>query len=152
MGHLINMIESQKIRIFIVLAILLAGGAYFFPVKKAESSNEVLISLGDYILGSFLAELKVINSKLPYKIDGQTTLISIKYEDNKVVSLYELALVGISREFLDKIKPSITRQACNDDMKKKLLDVDVEFLDKYKNSVGEILFEIPVSKSICSEF
>jgi hypothetical protein len=145
------MIESKKIRIFIALTILLASGAYFFPAKKYESSNEVLISLKDYVLSGFLAELKEINSKLPYKIDGQTTLLSIRYEDDKVVSLYELALVGISREFIDKIKPSVTRQACNEDLKKKLLDVDVEFLEKYKNSVGEILFEIPVSKSICSE-
>jgi hypothetical protein len=121
-------------------------------VYQGRLSNDVVITLKEYILGSFLNELPEINNRLPHKIDGQTTLISIKYEDGKILSDYELSTVSIGGEFLAKIKPAIKKQACGDEMKKKLLQVDVVLLDRYKNPSGDVLFEVPLSKSECTEF
>jgi hypothetical protein len=123
---------------------------YSFLDKKEESSKEVIINVKEYILGSFLNELPEINKKLPHKIDGQTTLISIRYENNKILSIYELPIYVISDEFLNKIKPSIRKQACGDEMKKKLLEVDVVFLDRYQNPTGDVLFEVLLNKSECA--
>jgi hypothetical protein len=123
---------------------------YSFLDKKEESSKEVIINVKEYILGSFLNELPEINKKLPHKIDGQTTLISIRYENNKILSIYELPRYVISDEFLNKIKPSIRKQACGDEMKKKLLEVDVVFLDRYQNPTGDVLFEVLLNKSECA--
>jgi len=78
------MIKSKKFHIFILLTIFLAFLVYSFSGKKEESSKEVIITLKDYILGSFLNELPEINKRLPHKIDSQTTLMSIKYENNKI--------------------------------------------------------------------
>jgi len=146
------MIKSKKFHIFILLTIFLAFLVYSFSGKKEESSKEVIITLKDYILGSFLNELPEINKRLPHKIDSQTTLMSIKYENNKILSVYGLSAYVISDEFLDKIKPSIKKQACGDDMKKKLLEVDVVFLDRYQNPTGDVLFEVALSKSECAQF
>lgn len=146
------MIKSKKFHFFILLTIFLAFLIYYFSGKKEESSKEVIITLKEYILGSFLNELPEINKKLPHKIDGQTTLISMKYENNKILSVYELSTNVISSEFLDKIKPSIKKQACEDEIKKKLLEVDVVFLDRYKNLTGDILFEVALNKFECAQF
>lgn len=145
------MIKSKKFQFLIILTILLAGLVYSFSQKSEDSSKEVLVSLRNYVVGSFLNELPEINKKLPHKIDNQTTLISIGYENNNVLSVYELGAYSISNEFLDKIKPSIIKQACDDAMKKKLLDVDVDVLDRYQNPNGDMLFQIVLSKSICSK-
>jgi len=144
------MIQSKKFHIFILLTIFLAFLVYSFSDKKEESSKEVIINLKEYIIGSFLNELPEINKKLPHKIDSQTTLISIRYENNKILSIYELSIHVISDEFLNKIKPSIRKQACGDEMKKKLLEVDVVFLDRYQNPTGDVLFEVALSKSECA--
>jgi hypothetical protein len=144
------MIQSKKFHIFILLTIFIAFLVYSFLDKKEESSKEVIINVKEYILGSFLNELPEINKKLPHKIDGQTTLISIRYENNKILSIYELPRYVISDEFLNKIKPSIRKQACGDEMKKKLLEVDVVFLDRYQNPTGDVLFEVLLNKSECA--
>jgi hypothetical protein len=143
------MIQSKKFHIFIVLTIFFAFLVYSFSDKKEESSKEVVINLKEYILGSFLYELPEINKKLPYKIDSQTTLISIRYENKKILSTYELSTYVISDEFLNKIKPSIKKQACKDEMKKNLLEVDVVFLNRYQNPTGDVLFEVALSKAEC---
>lgn len=145
------MIKSKKFKFLIILTILLAGFVYSFTRKNEDSSKEIVISLREYILGSFLNELPEINKKLPHKIDDQTTLLSIKYENNKILNIYELGASSISDDFLDKIKPSIKKQACDDAMKKKLLEVNIDILDRYKNPNGDILFEIVLTKSICSK-
>jgi hypothetical protein len=146
------MVKIKKIYIFILITCILTFLVYYFSGKKERSNNEVVITLKEYILGSFLNELPEINNRLPHKIDHQTTLISIKYENNKILSIYELSTVFIGGEFLAKIKPSIKKQACGDEMKKKLLEVDVVFLDRYQNSSGDVLFDVPLSKSECAEF
>jgi len=145
------MTKSKKFQFLIILTILLAGLVYSLSQKREDSSKEVLVSLRDYVVGSFLNELPEINKKLPHKIDSQTTLISIGYENNNVLSVYELGTYSISSEFLDKIKPSITKQACDDAMKKKLLEADVDIFDRYQNTNGDLLFQIVLSKSICSK-
>lgn len=148
---LFNMIKSKKFQFLIILTILIAGFVYSFSRKNEDSSKEIIISLREYILGSFLNELPEINKKLPHRIDDQTVLLSIKYENNKILSIYELGSSSIGGEFLDKIKPSIKKQACDDAMKKKLLEVDIDIVDRYQNPNGDMVFEIVLNKSICSK-
>jgi myo-inositol-1-phosphate synthase len=125
---------------------------FLFSSRKEKSGSEIVITMREYVLGSFLNELSEINKKLPNKIDGYTTLNIIKYEDKKIVSIYELASNDISVDLLEKIKPLIKKQACKDEMKKNLLEVDIDFLDRYQNPTGDILFEVTISKSECAQF
>ena len=145
------MIKNKYLKIYPVSLIFCAVFIFYFFGKKEESSKEVYIGLRDYILEGFLVELPEINKKLPHKIDKETTLISIKYENNKILSVYELASQGVNREFLEKIEPAIKKQECDDDMKKKFLDVDIDFLNRYQNSMGGVIYEILVNSSICSK-
>lgn len=143
------MIKNKKALIYLILISLLIVLFYSFLMKKEKSSKEIEISLQDFILGSFLNELPGINEKLPHKIDNLTTLISIQYENKKILSIYELTSYSISSELLDKIKPPIKKQACEDEMRQKLLGADIEFLDRYKNRIGDILFEVTTNKQEC---
>jgi hypothetical protein len=144
--------KSKIFLIFITLIVLFAGLVFLFSSRKEKSGSEIVITMREYVLGSFLNELSEINKKLPNKIDGYTTLNIIKYEDKKIVSIYELASNDISVDLLEKIKPLIKKQACKDEMKKNLLEVDIDFLDRYQNPTGDILFEVTISKSECAQF
>lgn len=151
-GHLFVMIKSKKFLIFITLIVLLTGiSSLYFP-KKEDSGKEIVITIREYVLGSFLNELSEINKKLPNKIDDHTTLNLVKYEDKKIVSVYELSSNAISIDVVDKIKPLLKKQACKDEMKRNLLEVDVDLLDRYKNPTGDILFEVSISKTECAQF
>lgn len=141
--------KSKKFTILTALVVLFICVVLFFSSRKQDSANEIVISIRDYVLGSFLNELPEINKKLPNKIDDYTTLNLIKYEDKKIVSVYELASNSISVDLLEKIKPLVKKQACKDEMKKNLLEVDIDFLERYQNSSGELLFEFTVNKSEC---
>lgn len=143
--------NSKKSLIFIALIVLVAGSLIVFFSQKEDSEKEIVITMKEYVLGSFLNELSEINKKLPNKIDGHTTLNLIKYEDKKIVSVYELAS-DISVDVIDKIKPFLKKQACKDEMKRNLLEADVDLLDRYKNSTGNILFEVSISKAECAQF
>ena len=145
------MIKNKKNTIYIITLVVLFGISYSFFNKKDDKKKEVIISLKDYILSSFLAELPEINKNLPHKIDGETTLLSIKFENNKVLSVYELNSKSVSREFLEKIRLAIQKQVCDDEVKRKLLDVDIDFLNRYQNSTVDLKFEIPINRSICSK-
>jgi hypothetical protein len=145
------MINNRQTKFYLILAIILFGFVYTFFNKKDDAKQEIIISLREYILSSFLAELPEINKNLPHQIDKETTLISIKFEKDKILSLYHLTSDNISVEAFNKIEPAIIKQSCEDEMKKKLLDVDVSFLNKYQNSNGNLRFEILVSKNICSK-
>jgi hypothetical protein len=144
--------KSKIFLISITLIVLFAGLMFLFSSRKEKSGSEIVITMREYVLGSFLNELSEINKKLPNKIDGYTTLNIIKYEDKKIVSIYELASNDISVDLLEKIKPLIKKQACKDEMKKNLLEVDIDFLDRYQNPTGDILFEVTISKSECAQF
>jgi hypothetical protein len=146
------MINNKNIKFYLVLLIFLFVFSYFFHSKKDDTKQEVIVSLRDYILSSFLSELPEINKNLPHKIDKETTLVSIKFEKNKILSFYELTSNSISRQTLERIEPAIKKQVCEDETKSKLLGVDVDFLNRYQNSNGDLIFEVLVSKTTCSKF
>jgi hypothetical protein len=145
------MIKNKNISIYIIVLIALLGISYSFFNKKDDKKQEVILSIKDYVLNSFLAELPEINKNLPHRIDSETTLLSIKFENNKILSVYELTSKSISREFLGKIELAIQKQVCEDEMKRKLIDVDIDFLNRYQNATLDLKFEIPINRSICSK-
>lgn len=145
------MIKNKNSIYYLIIVILVVGSVFHFFIKKDEPKKEVLISLRDYILGNFLSELPEINKKLPHKIDKETTLRSINYENNKILSVYEITSFEMSSELVKKIEPVLKKQVCNDETKRKFLDVDIEFLNRYQSPAGIMIFEIMVSKDACSK-
>lgn len=143
------MINSKNFKYYLVVILFLIFFYYFFINKKDEKEEEVIVSLRDYILTNFLSELPEINKNLPYKIDDETTLVSIKFEKNKILSVYELSSNSINRQALEKIETTIKKQSCEDEMKSKLLNVDIDFLNRYQNSNGELIYEVPISRINC---
>jgi hypothetical protein len=151
LGYFINMIKNKNSIYFLILvAVFIAFITYFF-IKKDEPKKEVFISLKDYLLSNFLSELPDINKKLPHKIDNETSLMSINYENNKILSVYEITSVEISSELVKKIEPALKKQICDDEMKRKFLNVDIEFLNRYQNPAGVMIFETLVSRDVCSK-
>jgi len=147
------MSKNIKFSIFIAFVVLFSGLLLAFPLKKKEKSDkEIIITMKEYVLGSFLNELPEINKKLPNKIDNYTTLTLIKYDDEKIIRVYELASNAISIDVIDKIKPLLKKQACKDEMRRNLLDVGIDLLDKYKTPTGDILFEVKINKTECAQF
>jgi hypothetical protein len=144
--------KSKKNLFLITLIVLFAGSLILFFPKKEDSGKEIVITMREYVLGSFLNELSELNKKLPNKIDDYTTLNLIKYEDKKIVSIYELASNALGIDVIDKIKPLLKNQACKDEMKRKLLEVDIDLLDRYQNPTGGILFEVSINKMECAQF
>ena len=142
--------KLSAIKIYSVILLVLIGSFYFF-YKKNPSKEEVVISLRDYLLSSFISELPDINNKLPFKIDNKTTLLSISYYNNNIVSVYELTKFDSDLKSIEKIKSILLKQVCDDDTKKKLLDVDVDFLNRYQNRSGDIIFEVLLTREICSK-
>ena len=143
------MIKNKIIIIYTIVLIPLLGISYSFFNKKDDTKQEVILSIKDYVLNSFLAELPEINKNLPHKIDNETTLVSIKFEKNKILSVYELTSNSISRQTLEKVETAIKKQSCEDEMKSKLLNVDVDFLNRYQNSNGELIYEVLISRANC---
>jgi len=144
------MFKIKPISIFTAIFILLTGSTIYFVRERNQDKQVVLISVKDYILSSFLSELPEINKKLPLQIDNETTLLSITYENNKILSIYRLTSTDLGQEFIQRIIPAITKQTCHDDMKRKFLDVDIDFLSRYQNPAGEVKFEVAVNKAICA--
>ena len=142
--------KLSAIKIYSVILLVLIGSFYFF-YKKNPSKEEVVISLRDYLLSSFISELPDINNKLPFKIDNKTTLLSISYYNNNIVSVYELTKFDSDLKSIEKIKSILLKQVFDDDTKKKLLDVDVDFLNRYQNRSGDIIFEVLLTREICSK-
>lgn len=143
--------KNIKNLIFITIFVLI-GLLFFFLPKKDNAGKEIIITMKEYVLGSFLNELPEINKNLPNKIDSHTTLNLIKYEDKKVVSIYEIASNAVGDDVIDKIKPLLKKQACKDEMKRNLLEVDIDLLDRYQNTNGNTLFEVTISKAECADF
>ena len=146
------MLKNKNFKIYVILITVLLVITYSIFNKKDDTKQEVIVSLRDYILSSFLSELPEINKNLPNKIDNETTLVSIKFEKNKILSVYELSSNSISRQKLERIEPAIKKQSFEDEMRIKLLNVDVDFLNRYQNLNGELIFEVLISRTTCSEF
>lgn len=138
-------------------AIITSFLGYFiiFYNRDTERKEEVTISLRDYLLMSFISELPEINRKLPFKIDGYTILNSIKYEDSKVLSTYTLtnynASSSESDKFIKKIEPILQKKTCKDEVKNKLLDVGIEFLDVYQDPEGSVILEVLSNSNLCKK-
>ena len=143
--------KFNSLKLYLFVLILFLSISYFHIKKSTEAKEEVLISLKDYLLSSFISELPAINKNLPYKIDNETTLISVSYEGEKILSVYELSKFENRNDFINKVEPILKRQSCEDETKKKLLEVDVNFLNRYQNPSGFVIFELLLSRAICSE-
>lgn len=148
---------NKTAKAFLIILPVIAGLIYASVQTSTESKNsEENITLRDYLLNNFLAELPNINSKLPYKIDADTVLLSIEYLNGKVVSRYELpnlqSTMISTKQIEMKLLPELQKQGCLDESKMSLIGIDVEFLSRYQDSNGAILFEVPLNKKICSAF
>lgn len=147
------MFKTSPSRIILLVLIVLSGFIVFSSSKLLDAKDdEVVMPLRDYVLNSFIAELPEINERLPYKIDNFTTLLSIKFLNGRVVSIYEIGDSNSNaptKNLVEQIKPVLIKQTCLDEARGKLLDVDVDFLEKYQNSKGDVLFEISINKSDC---
>lgn len=111
------------------------------------------MTLGEYLLASFVSELPEINKNLPHTIDQDTTLISIEHTNGIIISNYVLTMDNHDNlSSLDAKSPLyslLTKQVCKDEVKSMLLDVGAEFLEKYQTSQGELIFEISVRNTDC---
>lgn len=147
------MFKTSPLRIIVLVLILLFSFVVFSSNKLVGAKDdEMVIPLRDYVLNSFIAELPKINERLPYKIDNITTLLSIQFLNGRIVNAYEISdLSGTppGKNLVEKIKPAVIKQTCLDEVKAKLLDVDVDILEKYQNPKGDVLFEIAINKSDC---
>lgn len=148
------MFEKNVNKVLIGLIIIILGVTlYWYLAVKDKQSKEVIVSAKQYLISSFVAELPEINKRLPHKIDQSTSLLSIQFQNEKVVSRYEIS----DQNVIDQIKKSteqyklhLKKQACLDNLKDKLLEVDVEFLDAYLDPKGNIIFDVSVNKPICT--
>jgi hypothetical protein len=148
------MFKNNGLKVLACLLVLLLGIIVsVFEKAGSAQDKEVVMTLRDYLVSSFLAELPEINKNLPSKIDENTTLLSIDYSNGSVISRYELnGFIGDPhsiKNFGDRLGPVLKKQTCLDELKSKLLKVDVEFLGKYQDSKGSVLFEISVKNSDC---
>ncbi len=151
------MFTVKFLKLLAALAVILLFGFYSLINKVGGSEKkELVMSLRDYLVSSFALELPEINKKLPHNIDNSTRLLSVEYLNGQVVSRYELIGVreGINSdpEFINQVEPVVKRQACLDEVKRKLLDVDVDFVNRYQDSKGGVLFGVLINKSACSGF
>ena len=110
--------KFNSLKLYLFVLILFLSISYFHIKKSNEAKEEVLISLKDYLLSSFISELPAINKNLPYKIDNETTLISVSYEGEKILSVYELSKFENRNDFINKVEPILKRQSCEDETKK----------------------------------
>lgn len=129
-----------KIGLSIIAISLLAFFFKFIYNQKTKKESEITMTLSDYIINSFVAELPEINARLPYKIDPQTTLLSVEYSDFKITTRYELN--DITKNYLITNENKLKIKNCKNDTKNKLLEANVEFIDKYQNKNSEPIFEI----------
>jgi hypothetical protein len=145
---------------FTAVAILLAitSCLLFFKYKEEKTefkSTTVTLSLKDYLLNSFLAELPDINKKLPYVIDDKTILLNVEYKDEKIIHLYELKKYQKNKfsedKILQKMALVLKEQACFDPIRKNMLAAGIDFLNVYRDSAGQLAFEISINQSDCND-
>lgn len=145
------MLRLNAIKIFAAILLVLIAAFYFLQNKINTPKEDIVISLRDYLLSSLISELPDINKNLPTKIDNQTSLLSVSFNSNNILSIYEIAKFDGDINSMGKFKSTLSKQVCSDDMKKKLLDVDVDFLNRYQNQSGDIILEILVTREMCSK-
>lgn len=135
--------------------ILAAGVMYASVQRNSHQDNTITVSAKDYLLSSFLNELPIINSKLPFKIDANTVLLSIEYSDNKVLSRYKILNYKLEiksdQQYIKNLTLNLRKQECLDDVKKNLIDVGVDFLNRYEDIQGAVMFDVLINKALCSD-
>ena len=139
---------------FLVIPILLVGFVYAVVQHNAKNnSTEINVSIREYVLGNFLSELPAINSKLPFKVDDLTTLNSIEYIDGKIASRYTVMdsslLDPSNSQSIMRIASKLSAQLCSDQTRRSLLDLEIEFLNKYQDKQGVSTFELLINKKTC---
>lgn len=147
---------NKYIKIFLI-ALVVSTAITVLAIKSKsseESSKTLTMSFRDYVLQSFLLELPEINKKLPYKIDDDTSLLNIEFNDNKIIFKYSLLKYKSSPESDRKIKnallTSLEKQACEDEAKIKFIDSGIELVNQYQDPNGVLIFEFLTKKSNCS--
>lgn len=133
-------------------ALALASVLVLFFNSGRDEKQELEMSLQQYVVASFLAELPAINSKLPHAIDASTTLQSIRYTDGKVVSLYQLTGTVQSTAALDPTaQKALIRRICTDELKGRLMDAGLEFTERYQDAGSRLVSELTVNSSACAK-
>jgi hypothetical protein len=112
------MFKLNAIKIYAVILMALIAAFYFYQNKINAPKEEVVISLRDYLLRSLISELPDINKNLPIKIDDQTSLLSVSFNNNNIISIYGLINFDGNINSIEKFKSALSRQVCADDMKK----------------------------------
>lgn len=148
------MYKSNIIKSILLSAALILGGFFSLKIIDWGGDDEIVISVKEYLLSSFLAELPEINKNLPHKLDENTVLLYIKYEGAVVVSAYQLlnsSLLSLNDgNFSENSVMALQKQGCLNETKKRLIDVDVDFLERYQDSNGKLVAEFSINKTICS--
>lgn len=147
------MIKFLKISLFV--SVLFAVMVYAFMQRGGNAKDASLtMSVRDYLLSEFLAELPLINSKLPHQVDAETILHSVEYDNNRVVIRYELSkakYISADDEAVKYAVQKLREEGCREEGKRSLINVDIEFLSRYQNSKGATVFEVYLDKAICSK-
>jgi hypothetical protein len=141
----------------ILITVLFFISIYLIIQNKQNTRNETItISTRDYLFNSFLSELPSINSKLPFQVDANTVLLSINNENAKIISQYEIIkhnkTNNLTSEYIKNLSDLIKKQECLNDVKKRLINADIEFINRYQNQNKVILFEVAINKPICEKF
>lgn len=148
------MSKNKAIKIAVILLTLLFGTIFSLYSKIEDKHNGAsTMTLREYFVQSFISELPEISKNLPHKVDNITTLLSIEYLNGKIISRYQLDNIDKNTktitDFINKIKPILIKQACSDEAKSKLLEVDVEFIEKYQDPKGAAIFEATIKRLDC---
>jgi len=151
-----SMINIKSKNFFIVFVLVVLIGFFIKNIFHFRQDGVKELSVREYVVQSFLSELPSINKQLPHRLDDETLLNSIGYYDGRVVSDYRLVRIKSGDDFKSvfdkKIVPAIVAQTCNDEFKKRLLDVDVELVSRYTDSAGIEISRITMTRESCAEF
>ena len=148
------MIYRKTKKIWLALVVICIGIiCYIIIPTQSKQETQHVMTLKDYLVSTFKSELPEINKNLPHKVDESTTLLSIEYTDGRVISRYKLSSPTESNSSInfggDKLKGILIKQVCDQEFKRKLLEVDTEFVEIYQNPDGKTAFEVAVNKTDC---
>lgn len=150
------LMKKHLATVAIVLAITSCLLFFTYKVKTPESNSKTLtLNLKDYLLSSFLAELPEINNKLPYAVDDNTVLLHIEYKNGKIIHLYELSKYKKNKDVEVKLFQTLVSElkerACADPIRENMLAAGIDFLSIYRDSAGQLVFEIETNQSSCQD-
>ncbi len=155
-GSCLILMKKQFAIAAIVLAVTSCLLFFNYKAETPESKSKTLtLSLKDYLLSSFLAELPEINNKLPHALDDNTVLLHIEYKNEKIIHLYELSRYKKNRavevKLFQTLVPELKERACADPIRQNMLAAGIDFLSVYRDSAGQMVFEIEINQSSCQD-